>query len=184
MFNIQGRFSGFSINALNRFEDSQTFFLDENYLLFDHEYYYDWIQKWVAVTIYLLNANTSFVISGARFFFSLKISVASTSMLHFVCSIFLYATVLSRMLDNLAGYLTELCASDFYWIVFSFHFLLYSSFVINFMRFFKGILGRWKSSYSDIPREIWLYKLNLMREKLSYQIINISAVNQAVFCYY
>ena len=93
LFNIQGRFLGFNINVLNRFEDSQTFFLDENYLLFDHKYYYDWIQKWVAATIYLLNANTSFVISGARFFFSLKISVASTCMFHFVCSIFLYATV-------------------------------------------------------------------------------------------
>ena len=32
--------------------------------------------------------------------------------------------------------------------------------------------------------QIWLYKLNLMCEELSYQIINISAVNQAVFCYY
>ena len=31
---------------------------------------------------------------------------------------------------------------------------------------------------------ILLYKLNLMCENFSYQIINTSAVNQAVFCYY
>ena len=137
LFNIQGRFSGFNINALNRFEDSQTFFLDENYLLFDHKYYYDWIQKWVAVTIYLLNANTSFVISGARFFFSLKISVASTCMFHFVCSIFLYATVSYQGCQT-----TQLDISRTTQLDISVCFLLYSSFVINFPRFFKGILGR------------------------------------------
>ena len=31
---------------------------------------------------------------------------------------------------------------------------------------------------------MWLYKLSLMCEELSYQIICTSAVNQAVFCYY
>ena len=52
--------------------------------------------------------------------------------------------------------------------------------------FSSGISDRWKSSCSDFPDEnqIWLYELNLMCEELSYQIINISAVNQAVFCYY
>ena len=51
----------------------------------------------------------------------------------------------------------------------------------------SGISGWWKSSCSDIPKnnyQIWLHKLNLMYEELSYQIINISTVNQAVFCYY
>ena len=38
--------------------------------------------------------------------------------------------------------------------------------------------------YSQNNYQIWLYKLNLMCEEISYQIINISAVNQAVFCYY
>ena len=47
---------------------------------------------------------------------------------------------------------------------------------------------RWKSSCLDITRtinKIWLYKLNLVCETFSYQVINyILSVNQAVFCYY
>ena len=31
---------------------------------------------------------------------------------------------------------------------------------------------------------MWLYKLSLMCEEVSYQVKNTSAVNQAVFCYY
>ena len=46
--NLQRRFSDFKINALNRFKDLQAFNSDEKYLFFDHEYYYDWIQKWAA----------------------------------------------------------------------------------------------------------------------------------------
>ena len=38
--------------------------------------------------------------------------------------------------------------------------------------------------HSQNNYQIWLHKLNLMCEELHYQIINTSAVNQAVFCYY
>ena len=52
--------------------------------------------------------------------------------------------------------------------------------------FSSGFLGRWKSPCLDIPEQLSnsLYKLNLMCDEVSYQIINTSAVNQAVFCYY
>ena len=71
---------------------------------------------------------------------------------------------------------------------FAFHFgsLWYSSFVINFPRFFKRLLKLMKIllfRHSQNNYQIRLNKLNLMGEKLSYQIINTSAVNQAVFCY-
>ena len=92
-----------------------------------------------------------------------------------------------RMLEMLAGCLTELCASHFYWIFFHFGFLWYSSFVINFPRFFKRYFRPMKILPLRYPQnnyQIWLYKLNLMCEELFYQIINISAVNQAIFCYY
>ena len=36
--------------------------------------------------------------------------------------------------------------------------------------------------HSSKNYQIWLYKLNLMCEELPYQLINTSAVNQAVFC--
>ena len=38
--------------------------------------------------------------------------------------------------------------------------------------------------HSQNNYQMWLYKLSLMCEELSYQIINTSAVNQAAFCYY
>ena len=47
--------------------------------------------------------------------------------------------ILPRMLKSLAGCLTELSASDFYWIFFSFRLSWYSSFAINFPRFFKWL---------------------------------------------
>ena len=49
--------------------------------------------------------------------------------------------------------------------------------------FSRGFSGRPKSSCLD-NYQMWLCKLDLMCEKLSYQIINTSTVNQAVFCYY
>ena len=70
---------------------------------------------------------------------------------------------------------------------FYFGFLWYSSFVINFPRFLKRCFMLMKIlllRYSQNNYQIWLYKLNLMCEELSYQIINTSAVNQGVFCYY
>ena len=73
-------------------------------------------------------------------------------------------------------------------IEFSFHFdfVWYPSFVINFPRFFKRLFRPMKillRRHSQNNYQIWFYKLNLMCEELFYQIINISAVNQAVFCY-
>ena len=47
--------------------------------------------------------------------------------------------------------------------------------------FLNGFPGQRKSSCNY---QICLYKLNVECEELSYQIINISAVNQVVFCYY
>ena len=75
------------------------------------------------------------------------------------------------------------------YIEYSFHFgfLWYSSFVINFPHFSKWYFRPVKIlqlRHSQNNYQIWLYKLNLMWQELSYQIINISAVNQAVFCYY
>ena len=95
--------------------------------------------------------------------------------------VFRMEQVKPKMLDSFAGCLTELCAS------FHFGFLWYSSFVINFLRFSKQYFRPMKIlllRYFQNNYQIWLYKLNLICEKLSYQIINISAVNQAVFCYY
>ena len=74
-------------------------------------------------------------------------------------------------------------------IEFSFHFdfLCYSSLIINFPRFLKRLFRPMKIlllTHSKSNYQIQLYKLNLMCEKLSYQIINTSAVNQTVFCYY
>ena len=64
-------------------------------------------------------------------------------------------SVSSRMLDSLAGCLTELRASDFYWMLFSFRlfFDILASLSI-FRMFSRGISGRWKFSCSDIPRTI------------------------------
>ena len=72
---------------------------------------------------------------------------------------------------------------------FSFHFsfLWYLNFVINFPCFFEQLFRPMKLLLLRHPQnnnQIWLYKLNLMCEELSYQITNTSAVNQAVFCYY
>ena len=71
---------------------------------------------------------------------------------------------------------------------FLFGFLWYSSFVINFPRFFKRLFKPTTIlilllRHSQKNYQMWLYKLNLMCEGLSYQIINTSAVNQAVFCW-
>ena len=73
-------------------------------------------------------------------------------------------------------------------IEFSFHFgfLWYSSFVINFPRFFKRYFRPIKIfllRYSQNSYQIWLYKLNLC-EELPYQIVNIWAVIRVVFCYH
>ena len=74
-------------------------------------------------------------------------------------------------------------------IEFSFHFgfFWYSSFVINFPRFFKRLFRPMKIlllRHSQNNYQIWLCKLNLMCGELSCQIINTSAVTQVVFCYY
>ena len=92
-----------------------------------------------------------------------------------------------KMLESLAGCLTELCTSDFYWIFFHFGFLWYSSFINDFPRFYKPYFRPMEIlllRYSQNNYRIWLHKLNLMCEELAYQIKNISAVNQAVFCYH
>ena len=73
-------------------------------------------------------------------------------------------------------------------IEFSFHFdfFWYPSFVINFPCFFKCLFRPMKillRIHSQNNYQIWFYKSNLMCEELFCQIINISAVNQAVFCY-
>ena len=84
--------------------------------------------------------------------------------------------VRARILESLNGCLTELCASDFYWIFFS-------SFAISFPRFSKGLfkpMNILQLRHSQNNWQVWLDKLNLMWEELSYQIINTSAVNQAV----
>ena len=68
-----------------------------------------------------------------------------------------------------------------------FIFLWYSSFVISFPRFFKRffrLVNILLLRHSQNNYQIWLDKSNLMCEELSYQIINTSAVNQAVFYYY
>ena len=95
----------------------------------------------------------------------------------------LLAYVLSRMLESLAGCLTELCAPDFYWIFFSFRLFIfsYSSFFIDFPRFYKRYFRPIKillQIYSQNNYQIWLHKLNLMYEELFYQIINISAAKK------
>ena len=102
------------------------------------------------------------------FFFSL------TSSAH------IWKQIKPRILETLAVCLTELCASDFYWVFF----LWYSSFVINLPRFFEVAFQADDLRHSQNNYQIRLYKLNSMCEKLSYQIINTSAVNQTVFCYY
>ena len=73
-----------------------------------------------------------------------------------------------------------------FWFLLNF-LLWYSSFIINFPRFFKRLFSPTKIlllRHSQNNYQMWLYKLNLMCEGLSYQIINTSVVNQAVFCYY
>ena len=101
-------------------------------------------------------------------------------------SIDTFKASIPRTLENLAGWVTELCTFDFYWIL-NFGFLWYSSFVINFLRFFKRYFWPTKIlllRYSQNNYQICLYKLNLMCKEFCYEIINISAVSQAVFCYY
>ena len=51
------------------------------------------------------------------------------------------------------------------------------------MRYF-GRMKILQLRYSQNNYQIWLHKLNLICGELSYQIISISAVNQAAFCYY
>ena len=68
---------------------------------------------------------------------------------------------------------------NFFFISASFDILSSLSFPRNFS---SGFSGWWKSSSLDIHRTI--IKLDLMCEELRYQIINTSAVNEAVFCYY
>ena len=99
------------------------------------------------------------------------------------CRVCWIPLVRSRMLDSLFGCLRELCASDFHWIFFSFWLSLIFSFAINFPRFFKRHFRPMKIfllRYSQNNYQIWLYKLKLMCEELSYQIISISAANQAI----
>ena len=70
---------------------------------------------------------------------------------------------------------------------FHFDFLWYSSFVINFSRFLKRLFRPTKIllvRHSRNNYQLWLYELNLMCEELSYEVIDTSAVNQTVFCYY
>ena len=95
--------------------------------------------------------------------------------------------IAARILQRLAVCLTELSASDFYWMFFSFRLSWYFSFIINFPRFFKRLFRPTKIlllRHSQNSYQMLLYKLNLMCEELFYQIINTSPVNQAVFCYY
>ena len=84
-------------------------------------------------------------------------------------------TVFSKriMLNSLAGCLTELCTSDFYWILFSFRLSLTFWLRYQLLTFFQAasqilLLRHFQNNY-----QIWLYKLNLMCEEVSYQIINI-----------
>ena len=88
-----------------------------------------------------------------------------------------------KKLDVLQSYPLLICIE----FSFQFGFLWYSSFVVNFLRFFKWLFRPTKIlllRHSQKNYQMGLYKLNSMREGLSYQIINTSAVNQAVFCYY
>ena len=80
-----------------------------------------------------------------------------------------------------------LSASDFHWIFCSFRLSLNSRFVINFPRFFKPLFRPTKIlllRYSQNNYQMWLYKLSLICEELSYQFSNTSGFNQAVFGYY
>ena len=92
----------------------------------------------------------------------------------------------SRMLRSFHGYFTVLSISDFYWILFSIRLSLI--FQLGYSRVFFKWLFRQRIvllfRHSQNNYQMWLYKLNLICEGLSYQIINTSAVNQTVFCYY
>ena len=93
----------------------------------------------------------------------------------------------SKMLDSLTGVSQSYALLISIEFSFHFDFLLYSSFIISFPRFFKQYFRLMKIPllrYSQNNYQIWLFKLNVMCEELSYQTINISAANQAVFHYY
>ena len=95
--------------------------------------------------------------------------------------------LVSKMLDSLTGVSQSYALLISIEFSFHFDFLLYSSFIINFPRFFKQYFRLMKIPllrYSQNNYQIWLFKLNVMCEELSYQTINISAANQAVFHYY
>ena len=63
--------------------------------------------------------------------------------------------VLPRMLKSLAGCLTELCVSDFYWTFYSILAFFDILAALSISRIFpSGLSGWWKSSCSDIPRTI------------------------------
>ena len=70
-------------------------------------------------------------------------------------NIFSHPYITSRILNSLAGCVTELCASYFYWFFFfHFGFLWYSSFVINFPRFLKRLFRPMRISCLGISRAI------------------------------
>ena len=116
-------------------------------------------------------ASSSVMKNNSLFFF---VFFSLTSSAH------IWKQIKPRILETLAVCLTELWVSDFYWVFF----LWYSSFVINFPRFFEVAFQADDLRHSQNNYQIRLYKLNSMCEELSYQIINTSAVNQTVFCYY
>ena len=63
--------------------------------------------------------------------------------------------VYARILESLAGCLTELSASDFYWIFISFPLFFYILASLSISRVFWGAFSGWrKSSWLDIPRAI------------------------------
>ena len=87
-------------------------------------------------------------------------------------------------LESLAGCITNLCASDFYWIFFSFQIHFIFQFCYRFLAFFKCFFNPEEIllfKHSQTNYQVRLYKLNSICEKLSYQLLNILAVNPAVF---
>ena len=142
---------------------------------------------WYTAYLFLFFSIASVKLKQTQFVVCFALSVFFRFFLFSAHLCIIESLLYSRMLESLARCLTELYASDFYWIFFSFRLSLIFYLCYQFPAFLKRCFRPMKIlllRYSQNKYQLYncLYKLNLMREKLSYQIINISAANQAVFC--
>ena len=131
--------------------------------------------------VFLLHFSSSILIFSVKFFYFIFFYILWIIFRMYLKLCYLELSLYrSKDVRELSWMSHGVMPSNFYWISFHFGFLWYSSFVIDFPRFYKWYFRQMKIlllRYSQNNYQIWLHKLNLMCEELFYQIINISAVN-------